>query len=220
MNLVKGQVPTKEIRDRDHRTMRVNMRVGKRYGDGGYEEDEVVSKRDIHNPKRRLRLVVRPGKRTFELDQPLQFYTDPQEGDKTIITAPKRKIRLIMRTGKRDGAHTEHLSQFDDDSTLDTDPYYTNDQNPLSDFKRSSPQFLLNPRVGKLDKTWNVRPVDKRNDPKATDLWFGPRIGRSNDEKLDDVPWNYVILNDNNISKMSAFKPNDVEDQINEEPVD
>ncbi|XP_076274534.1 uncharacterized protein LOC143205244 isoform X4 [Rhynchophorus ferrugineus] len=169
-----GTIPTKEIRDRDHRTMRVNMRVGKRYGDGGYEEDEVVSKRDIHNPKRRLRLVVRPGKRTFELDQPLQFYTDPQEGDKTIIT----------------------------------------------DFKRSSPQFLLNPRVGKLDKTWNVRPVDKRNDPKATDLWFGPRIGRSNDEKLDDVPWNYVILNDNNISKMSAFKPNDVEDQINEEPVD
>lgn len=32
-------MPSKEIRNRVHRTMRVNMRVGKRFGDSEYDDE-------------------------------------------------------------------------------------------------------------------------------------------------------------------------------------
>ncbi|XP_030767200.1 uncharacterized protein LOC115890969 isoform X3 [Sitophilus oryzae] len=164
-------LPAKELRDRDHRTMRVNLRVGKRFGESGYDEDEVINKREIHNPKRRLRLVVRPGKRSFENQDPLQYYNDRR------------------------------------------------DEN-MQDIKRST-EFLLRPRVGKLDKNFQMRSVDKRNDPKATDLWFGPRIGRSSDETFEGIPWNYVIFNANNIPKTPMFKgSNDLEEPLNDETVE
>lgn len=70
----------------------------------------------------------------------------------------------------------------------------------FADFKRSLPQFLQNPRVGKNDKTWKFNSagtLHKRSDPKATDMWFGPRIGRSNEEPYGALPWAYVLLTGN-----------------------
>ncbi|CAH1124642.1 unnamed protein product [Ceutorhynchus assimilis] len=148
-----SMMPSKEMRNRVHRTMRVNMRVGKRYGDSEYDEE-----------------------------------------------APKRKLRMIMRTGKR---------------TQNTPPQPYTVKDLLADFKRSSPQFLLNPRVGKNDQQWKIRAMEnlsKRSDPKATDLWFGPRIGRANEELVEDFPWNYVVLNGNRLSNS-----NEPEEQQNEE---
>ncbi|XP_030767199.1 uncharacterized protein LOC115890969 isoform X2 [Sitophilus oryzae] len=208
-------IPAKELRDRDHRTMRVNLRVGKRFGESGYDEDEA--------PRRRMLPRLRTGKRFYHTEH-LTPTTLPQNTDtdfdktplelikvinKREIHNPKRRLRLVVRPGKRSFENQDPLQYYND----------RRDEN-MQDIKRST-EFLLRPRVGKLDKNFQMRSVDKRNDPKATDLWFGPRIGRSSDETFEGIPWNYVIFNANNIPKTPMFKgSNDLEEPLNDETVE
>uniref|UniRef100_A0AAR5PQW1 Pheromone biosynthesis activating neuropeptide n=1 Tax=Dendroctonus ponderosae TaxID=77166 RepID=A0AAR5PQW1_DENPD len=121
-------------------------------------------------------------------------YTDSMLPLKDIRNRVHRTMRMNMRVGKRFGD-----SEYDEE-----------------DFKRCLPQFLQNPRVGKNDKTWKFNSagtLHKRSDPKATDMWFGPRIGRSNEEPYEDLPWAYVLVNGNRPINGAVFKSNEVEDQ-------
>ncbi|KAH1020963.1 hypothetical protein HUJ04_010554 [Dendroctonus ponderosae] len=163
-----SMLPLKDIRNRVHRTMRMNMRVGKRFGDSEYDEEA---------PQRRLRGIVRTGKRALNMAITPNTFTP---------------------------LYTSSISEHPD---IDSENL---------DFKRCLPQFLQNPRVGKNDKTWKFNSagtLHKRSDPKATDMWFGPRIGRSNEEPYEDLPWAYVLVNGNRPINGAVFKSNEVEDQ-------
>ncbi|XP_066257561.1 uncharacterized protein [Euwallacea similis] len=256
-------LPSKGIRNRAQRTMRVNMRVGKRFGDPEYDDEAPKRRfrpitrigkrtsdsteqntdrntyypshtdttadsiyevdkwgfmREFLNPDGRLTVVFPPGKRSGQSEnfslQP-RPETDPNSSE-AAFEAPKRKLRMVMRTGKRNEQSTLQSTQntLKPDISIQNDDIFSDILNP-SDLKRSAPQFLLNPRVGKNDKTWSI--LHKRNDPKATDLWFGPRIGRSS--LPEEYPWTYVIFNGNGASNLPVGKSNDLDEQ-REEPTD
>ncbi|XP_066154187.1 uncharacterized protein [Euwallacea fornicatus] len=190
-------LPSKGIRNRAQRTMRVNMRVGKRFGDPEYDEEG-----KCNGQSENFSLQPHPE-------------TDPNKPEVTF-EAPKRKLRMVMRTGKRNEQSTLQSTQntLKPDISIQNDDIFSDILNP-ADLKRSAPQFLLNPRVGKNDKTWSI--LHKRNDPKATDLWFGPRIGRSS--LSEEYPWTYVIFNGNGASNLPSAKSNDLDEQ-REEPTD
>ncbi|XP_050307857.1 uncharacterized protein LOC126744461 isoform X2 [Anthonomus grandis grandis] len=172
--------------------MRVNMRVGKRPD----LDDDVINKRDFLSPNRRLRLVVRPGKRIFPNPEYPRYHST-QTDLSHYRSEPKRKLRLVMRTGKRtsNDQDTAVTPQYDTLTSIEDTPLFQHNNMDSTGLKRSAPQFLLNPRIGKNDRTWKV--LQKRNDPKASDLWFGPRIGRSNEKSYEDSPWSYIILRGN-----------------------
>ncbi|KAL1505556.1 hypothetical protein ABEB36_005098 [Hypothenemus hampei] len=127
-------------------------------------------------------------------------------------------MRVNMRVGKR----FPDVDSFDEGKRSEQKHEEENlDDNYITDYKRSAPQFLLHPRVGKTDKTWRFHSfenIQKRSDPKATDLWFGPRIGRSIDDQFEDIPWVYVILNGNRLqSNIPLLKSNDDQEQSRNE---